>query len=343
MKRQGKREKVYKFFLYVFKMDSDFVDAFNEFGIFLEEDKDIIQADYLYIRVLIISFYYEKALVNRDRTLSLVEEIDQRYFSIIDSKVKKVMFIFKGNFALRRVMEETYYYYIYYTVAIEGNILIFSEIRYIFEIRYVVSGKSLEEQNEVIGLYVVMKYINTTLVFRIGFVIFSDVLEIYRRVLGYVDSVEVGRFRIIQVFVGYYVFSYFRDVEKQMQEFIQWFNFEDVMNLYSVEFVVLVYYKFVYIYFFIDGNGRILRLFMNFILMQAGYSFIIIRKEQRFEYYYVLEVVNEGDVRSFIRFIVKCTEIILDILFFVTTEYSVVLSEVRFNYFGFKETLFVKF
>lgn len=124
--------------MYVFKMDLDFVDVFIEFGIFLEEDKDIIQVDYLYIRVLIILFYYEKVLVSCDWMFLFVEEIDQRYFSIIDSKVKKIMFIFKGNLVLCRVMEEIYYYYIYYIVVIEGNIFIFLEIRYILEICYVV-------------------------------------------------------------------------------------------------------------------------------------------------------------------------------------------------------------
>ncbi|NXP95067.1 FICD transferase, partial [Passerina amoena] len=136
MKRQGKREKAHKLFLYALKMDPDYVDALNEFGIFSEEEKDILQADYLYSKALTISPHNEKALSNRGRTLPLVEEIDQRYFSIIDSKVKKVMAIPKGNSALRRVMEESYYHHIYHTVAIEGNTLTLSEIRHIIETRY---------------------------------------------------------------------------------------------------------------------------------------------------------------------------------------------------------------
>lgn len=271
-----------------------------------------------------------------------MEEIDQRYFSVIDSKVKKVMSIPKGSSALRRVMEETYYHHIYHTVAIEGNTLTLSEIRHILETRYAVPGKSLEEQNEVIGMHAAMKYINTTLVSRIGSVTMDDMLEIHRRVLGYVDPVEAGRFRRTQVLVGHHIPPHPRDVEKQMQEFTQWLNSEDAMNLHPVEFAALAHYKLVYIHPFIDGNGRTSRLLMNLILMQAGYPPITIRKEQRSEYYHVLEVANEGDVRPFIRFIAKCTEVTLDTLLFATTEYSVALPEAQPNHSGFKETLPVR-
>ncbi|KAB0394480.1 hypothetical protein E2I00_014501 [Balaenoptera physalus] len=323
-------------------MDPGFVDALNEFGIFSEEDRDVIQADYLYTRALTIAPHHKAALVNRDRTLPLVEEIDQRYFSIIDSKVKKVMSIPKGNSALRRVMEETYYHHIYHTVAIEGNTLTLSEIRHILETRYAVPGKSLEEQNEVIGMHAAMKYVNTTLLSRIGSVSIGDVLEIHRRVLGYVDPVEAGRFRTTQVLVGHHVPPHPQEVEKQMQEFTQWLNSEDAMNLHPVEFAALAHYKLVYIHPFIDGNGRTSRLLMNLILMQAGYPPITVRKEQRSEYYHVLEVANEGDVRPFIRFIAKCTETTLDTLLFATTEYPVALPEARPNHSRFKETLPVK-
>lgn len=342
MKRQGKRKKAHKLFLHALSMDPDSVDALTEFGIFSEEEKDIIQADYLYTRALTISPSHEKALISRDRTLPLVEEIDQRYFSIIDDKVRKVMSIPKGNSALQRVMEETYYHHIYHTVAIEGNTLSLSEIRHILETRYAVPGKSLEEQNEVIGMHAAMKYVNTTLVSRMGSVTISDVLEIHRRVLGYVDPVEAGRFRTTQVLVGHHVPPHPQDVEKQMQEFIQWLNSEDAMNLHPVEFAALAHYKLVYIHPFIDGNGRTSRLLMNLILMQAGYPPITIRKEQRSEYYHVLEVANEGDVRPFIRFIAKCTETTLDTLLFATTEYPVALPEAKPNHSGFKETLPVK-
>lgn len=342
MKRHGKKEKAHKLFLHALSMDPQYVDALTELGILLEEEKDIVQADHLYSRALTLSPCNQKAMIRRFRTLPLVEEIDQRYFSLIDRKVKKVMSIPKGNSALRRVMEESYYHHIYHTVAIEGNTLSLSEIRHIIETRYAVPGKSLFEQNEVIGVDAAMKYLNTTLVSRIGTVTISDILEIHRRVLGYVDPVAAGRYRTTQVFVGHHIPPHPRDVEKHMQELVQWINSEEALSLHPVELAALAHYKLVYIHPFIDGNGRTSRLLMNLVLMQAGYPPISIHKEQRSEYYHVLELANEGDLRPFIRFIAKCTETTLDMLLIATTEHSVGLPEAKASLAGCKQTIPVK-
>ncbi|XP_024130992.1 protein adenylyltransferase FICD [Oryzias melastigma] len=323
MKKLGKREKAHKLLVHALSMNPDFVDALTELGTILEEEKDVVQADHLYTKALAISPCNERALVSRDRTLPLVEEIDQRYFSIIDSKVRRLMSIPKGNSALRRVMEETYYHHIYHTVAIEGSTLTLSEIRHIIETRYAVSGKSLQEQNEAIGVDAAMKYINTTLLSRSEAITVGHILEIHRRVLGYVDPVEGGRLRTNQVFVGHHIPPRPRDLQKHMEELVQWLNSEEALQLHPVEYAALAHYKLVYIHPFVDGNGRTSRLLMNLVLMQASYPPITIRKEQRSEYYAALDTANEGDVRPFIRFIAKCTEITLDTLLISTTEHAV--------------------
>ncbi|XP_067295386.1 protein adenylyltransferase FICD [Pseudorasbora parva] len=323
MKKNGKKEKAHKLLVHALNMNPEFVEALTELGTILEEEKDVVQADHLYTKALTLSPCNEKALVSRDRTLPLVEEIDQRHFGIIDGKVRRLMSIPKGNSALRRVMEETYYHHIYHTVAIEGNTLTLSEIRHIIETRYAVPGKSLQEQNEAIGVDVAMKYINTTLLSRAGDITVNDILEIHRRVLGYADPVEAGRFRASQVFVGHHIPPHPQDLDRHMQELVQWLNSEEALHLHPVEFAALAHYKLVYVHPFVDGNGRTSRLLMNLILMQASYPPITIRKEQRAEYYTALDTANEGDVRPFIRFIAKCTEITLDTLLIATTEHAV--------------------
>lgn len=227
-----------------------------------------------------------------------------------------MMSIPKGNSALRRVMEETYYYH---TVAIEGNTLTLSEICHIIETRYAVPGKSLQEQNEVIGVDAAMKYINTTLLSHTV----NDILEIHRRVLGYADPVEGGRLRTSQVFVGHHIPPHPQDLERHMQELVQWLNSEEALQLHPVESAALTHYKLVYVHPFVDGNGRTSRLLMNLVLMQARYPPITVHKEQISEYYTALDTANKGDFRPFIRFIAKCTEITLDTLLIATTEHTV--------------------
>ncbi|XP_056448581.1 protein adenylyltransferase FICD-like [Gadus chalcogrammus] len=323
MKKLGKRDKAHRLLVHALNMNPDFVDALTELGTILEEEKDVVQADHFYTKALAISPCNQRALVSRDRTLPLVEEIDRRHFSVIDSKVRRLMSIPKGNSALRRVMEETYYHHIYHTVAIEGNTLTLSEIRHIIETRYAVPGKSLLEQSEAIGVDAAMKYINTTLLSRAGAIAVTDILEIHRRVLGYADPVEGGRLRTSQVFVGHHIPPHPQDLQRHMEELAQWLNSEEALQLHPVEYAALAHYKLVYVHPFVDGNGRTSRLLMNVVLMQARYPPITIRKEQRVEYYNALDTANEGDVRPFIRFIAKCTEITLDTLLIATSEHPV--------------------
>lgn len=55
------------------------------------------------------------------------------------------------------------------------------------------------EHNEILGLDQALKFINTTLVHRIGRISLYDILEIHKRVLGHVDPIEAGQLRTTQV------------------------------------------------------------------------------------------------------------------------------------------------
>lgn len=48
-----------------------------------------------------------------------------------------------------------------------------------------------------LGFDVALSYVNNILFGRIGFIILKDILNIYKRVLGYVDFIEAGVLRDI--------------------------------------------------------------------------------------------------------------------------------------------------
>ena len=87
---------------------------------------------------------------------------------------------------------------------------------------------------------------------------------------------------------------------------MDWLNSEreedsEATGLHPLELAALAHYKFVYIHPFYDGNGRVSRLLMNLVLLQAGYPPVIINVEDKHEYYQRLQMANDGDVRPFIR------------------------------------------
>ena len=305
-----KIEKARKVFEHALTLDPSNAEILVEYGLFLEyHHRDWIRAEHLYTRALAKQPSNSRALEMKKRTLPLVEEIDQKHFAIIDNLLKELYRIPETNAYLRRAKRDAYYLHIYHSNAIEGNTLNIRETRYIVETRMAVPGKSLIEQQEVLGLDLALQYVNCTLVNRLGSITQEDILEVHRRVLGFVDPVEAGQLRQHQVYVGSFVPPAAAEVPDYLDDFLKWLNsLEDTRDLHAIELAAIAHYKFVYIHPFIDGNGRTGRLLMNLILMRSGFPPVIIRKSERLSYYAHLDQANDGDVRPLIRFIAKCTE-----------------------------------
>ena len=321
MEAQAKHDKAMKLFQHALNLDPSHVDILTAFGEFLEfHQKDISKAEQLYSKALSLCPDHSRALVNKKRVLPLVEEIDQRMYNIIDKKLNLLYTVPNSHPGLRRQKKEAYFQHIYHTNAIEGNTLSLAQTRSIVETGIAIGGKSLVEQQEVLGLDSALSYVNNTLLGRVGAITLQDLLEVHKRVLGFVDPVEGGRLRNTQVFVGDFVPPSPEDVPAQMDDFILWLNSDEALGLHPVEYAAIAHYKLVVIHPFYDGNGRTSRLLMNLILMQAGFPPVTVHVEDRAKYYESLDEGNHGDLRSFIRFIAECTERTLDDFLLATVE-----------------------
>lgn len=83
-------------------------------------------------------------------------------------------------------------------------------------------------------------------------------------------------------------------VSGEMERLITWLN-ESREQVHPVELAAQLHHRFVCIHPFVDGNGRIARILMNLVLMQAGYTPAIIPVEERERYLLGLQAADAGD------------------------------------------------
>jgi Fic family protein len=94
------------------------------------------------------------------------------------------------------------------------------------------------------------------------------------------------------------------EVLPMLTEFFCWYGKKS--KLHPVELAAVAHLKFVTIHPFGDGNGRVSRLIMNFILHREGYPMMDIQYEGRNGYYNALErSQTKKEYRIFLQWFVK--------------------------------------
>lgn len=90
----------------------------------------------------------------------------------------------------------------------------------------------------------------------------------------------------------------------RMGELMQWYReVWTAQTLHPLLIAATFHFRFVEIHPFDDGNGRMARLLMNLILMQAGYVPVIINTNTKAEYLLALEQADAGELEPFITLI----------------------------------------
>lgn len=79
-----------------------------------------------------------------------------------------------------------------------------------------------------------------------------------------------------------------------MADLVDWYNkTEQEGKLSPVELAALFHYRYIRIHPFEDGNGRIARLMVNFILIRHNYPMVVVRSRKKSEY---LEALHQADL-----------------------------------------------
>ena len=123
--------------------------------------------------------------------------------------------------------------------------------------------------------------------------------------------IEVGKYKtlpnhVVTVTGETFYFATPEETSAKMQELIEWFRKEkEKSDVNPIILAALFHYRFIRIHPFDDGNGRVARILMNFILMQFGYPPVIIKTEDKENYYAVLRLADADELEPFIEYITE--------------------------------------
>lgn len=95
-----------------------------------------------------------------------------------------------------------------------------------------------------------------------------------------------------------------QEVPIQMQALMEWYRDEQTA-LHPVTLAAMFHYKFVCIHPFDDGNGRVSRLLMNYVLLAHKLPPVVIKSSDKQNYLHALHLADTGQYEAFIRYIAQ--------------------------------------
>lgn len=243
--------------------------------------------------------------VIKAETINFIIDLDESYFDEVD-KLKKKLDSKRPipKETLRSLEESINLEWTYNSNGIEGNTLTLRETQVVLG-GITVGGKSIKEHLEAINHEKAILYLNE-LVKEDNPITEWNIKGIHQLVLKDIDDENAGRYRRENVTIkgATHTPPDYLKVPELMEKLV--LNYENWNDFHPIIQATLIHGELVKIHPFVDGNGRTSRLLMNLDLMNHGFNPVIIKKEDRLEYYETLDKAHtNSDYTDFIKLITK--------------------------------------
>ena len=203
---------------------------------------------------------------------------------------------------LRTLQEKINLEWTYNSNGIEGNTLTLKETQVVLE-GITVGGKSIKEHLEAINHEHAILFLND-LVKDDNPITEWNIKNIHTLILKKIDDENSGRYRNENVTIkgATHIPPDFVKVPELMEKLI--LNYKTWNKYHPIIQATLLHGELVKIHPFVDGNGRTSRLIMNLDLMKHGFKPVIIKKENRLQYYEALDKAHTTkDYTDFVKLI----------------------------------------
>lgn len=212
----------------------------------------------------------------------------------------------------------------YHSNHLEGNSLTFGETKNLILHGITAQGKPLKDHFEITGhneaLNLVIDIVKEERPITENFI--RELHELLLKEPYYVDAItadgaptkkliQVGKYKTSPNHVKTSTGEIFRFAEPEethakMHDLLQWYNiWKNYEGTNPIILAAEFHYKFIIIHPFDDGNGRLARILMNFILMSFNYPPVIIKTDDKQNYFFALRQADIHDLDFFIDYIAK--------------------------------------
>ncbi len=234
-------------------------------------------------------------------TLTRAKSIKEEFFYNLNNLSEK---------AKKQLIQRFKTGYTYHSCSIEGNTLTRQQVDMVINKKESVSGKKIIELREVENHEKAIEYmlnensdLSIDFIKRLHKILTNGTKELKsnRNSSDYDPDFLEGEFRKDQRYIegADFIPVIPELIEYEMKNLIRFYN-ENKYQIHPLELASEIHYRFVVIHPFTDGNGRMGRLLMNFILDRSGFPMIDISTINREKYLYALSSENTKNLTEFI-------------------------------------------
>ena len=235
---------------------------------------------------------YEKEFDNIKEFLSskgsVLNKISQDYLNKLRSSKKD---------ELRNIEEEIIIKFTYDTSRIEGSSLTYKDTKMLLQEGISPKEKPIRDIKETENHKNAYIYMKDSIKKDISKEFILKLHELLK--MGVTE--DAGKFRDGQVYVGDMVPIKASMIETEINNLISRYNKNK--QLHPLELATVFHCIFERLHPFFDGNGRVGRLILNFILLKNNYPPLIIQNKNKRRYYNALRRADKGDYFYMIKYL----------------------------------------
>lgn len=204
----------------------------------------------------------------------------------------------------------------YHSNAIEGNQLTYGEtVAFIME-GVTAKGKTLKDHLDIKGHDEAVKYlldlvknneyeINEAEIRNLHATILKEPYQVDAKTLDGLSvkkTIQLGKYKSspnhVETATGeIHYYASVEDTPARMHDLMTWYKeAKQLTEIHPIVLATLFHHEFTSIHPFDDGNGRMGRLLMNMMLLQSGYTPVVVKQNDRTAYYQVLRQADAGEM-----------------------------------------------